>query len=515
MAKRRNGSRGDSKRASEELEPMAYTPEIQESSIDYDERTESLPLEGLTGRLLATLPPDSRSLANAVAAVSRDFSLRELLNSKDFANAMDPTQMDSAEVILFQDFNIAVFKVDPDQRPGVMGSARNQGMIVEPERWNNPFGMPSERGRAVNLDKGGASCDCAPASLDYFRGFRDGLSRMIEGLEGASSSGDRGLVSAADFSDSATATWGLQATGVVGVTRAGAGVRVAVLDTGFDVTHPDFAGRVVTSESFIPATTRDRNGNLITLTDRSATVDQSGHGTHCIGTACGPRNPHGGPRYGVAHGSEIFNGKVLSVIPGTGGRASGADSWILAGIDWAIKRGCSIISLSLGAPVMPGDTFSMAYETVAKAAMESGVLIVAAAGNESDRDGRYPPSFTRRIRAVASPANCPHIVAVAALEPVTLSGTTLKIGNFSNRHLIDEGGEINLSGPGVAVLSSFPQPRLRLLDGTSQATPHVTGIAALVQEETGKRGTDLYVELRSRVIPQGSRLDYGNGLVHV
>ena len=513
MAKTPGRSGGHSRRLSESREAAAAAPDLTGLSIDYDERPQSQPLEGPTGRMIATLPAaTSSSLSSAVAAVSKDFSLRSICATGDFSGVMDQAQMDSADVIVFQEFGIAVFKSDPDQRVGVVESARSQGMMVEPEYWNHPLGMKSQSLRPASLD-GDVDPVRATASLDYLRGFRDGLSRVIEALESPSQA-IRGLVRVADFSDSAAATWGLQATGAVGATRSGAGVRVAVLDTGFDITHPDFRGRAIQSQSFIPPTTTDISGNLITLTDTSATIDQSGHGTHCIGTACGPRNSQSGPRYGIAHGAEIFNGKVLSVIPGTT-RASGADAWILEGIRWAIRSECSIISLSLGSPVRHGDPVSTAYESLARAAWENGVLIVVAAGNDSDRDGRYPPLFTCTIRPVARPANCPHIVSVAALEPATMGTGILKIANFSNRHLIDQGGEVNLSAPGVSVLSSYTQPRYQLLDGTSQATPHVAGIAALVQEETGKNSKDLYFELRNRAVPQGSRVDYGNGLVHV
>jgi subtilisin family serine protease len=513
MAKRSHGSRSGSRRASEGLEPSESTSPSMEHTIDFDERSQSLPLEGPTGRTIATMSAgDAPSFSSAVAAISKDFSLSSICDSRDFAGPMDSAQMDDAQVIVFQDFNIAVFKSDPDKRTGVMDLARSRGMVAEPEYWNHPLGMQHSNVHASVLD-GDVNPRRRPESMDYFRGLRDGLSSMLAALEQPSDT-FRGLASAASFSDSAAATWGLQATGATGTTRSGLGVRVAVLDTGFDTTHPDFAGRAITSRSFIPPTTTDRNGNLITLTDLSATIDQSGHGTHCIGTACGPQNPASGPRYGIAHDAEIFNGKVMSVIPGTN-RASGADAWIIDGIRWAIQEGCSIISLSLGSEVRPGDPISAAFETLAKSAFENGILIVAAAGNDSDRNGIYPPFFSVSIRPVARPANCPHIVAVAAVDPMTNTAGTLTIANFSNRHMIDDGGEVNLSGPGVAILSSFPQPRHQLLDGTSQATPHVAGIAALVQQETGKKGKDLYFELRNRVVPQGSRVDYGNGLIHV
>ena len=93
------------------------------------------------------------------------------------------------------------------------------------------------------------------------------------------------------------ATWGLNACRVPPSTRSGAGMKVAVLDTGFDLGHPDFVGRSVTTNTFVGQPVQDLHG----------------HGTHCIGTACGPRAPAGTtPRYGIAYGCRIFVGKVLS-----------------------------------------------------------------------------------------------------------------------------------------------------------------------------------------------------------
>jgi subtilisin family serine protease len=109
-------------------------------------------------------------------------------------------------------------------------------------------------------------------------------------------------------------------------------VKVAVLDTGLDLGHPDFAGRQITAQSFV-------QGEQV--------QDGHGHGTHCIGTACGPRTPGRLPRYGIAYQAQIFAGKVLS------NAGSGGDGGILAGIDWAIRNGCAVVSMSLGSPVEP------------------------------------------------------------------------------------------------------------------------------------------------------------------
>ena len=258
--------------------------------------------------------------------------------------------------------------------------------------------------------------------------------------------------------DESQATWGLQATKVVNCCRSGRGIRLAVLDTGFDLQHPDFEGRSITTKSFIAG---------------QEVQDGHGHGTHCIGTSVGAKCPGVLPRYGVAYEAEIFAGKVLS------NAGSGSDTGILAGIEWAMQNQCAVISMSLGAATRPGQAFSQVFERVARRAQEQGTLIIAAAGNESQR-----PSV---INPVGHPANCPSIMAVAALD---VQGA---IARFSNRGINPDGGQVDIAGPGVDVHSSWPMPtRHRRISGTSMATPHVAGIAALYAEaDPSARGAAL------------------------
>ena len=278
------------------------------------------------------------------------------------------------------------------------------------------------------------------------------------------------------------ATWGLQATGAAASSFSGKGVKVAVLDTGFDLKHPDFPSRSVTAVSFVKG---------------YKAQDGHGHGTHCIGTACGPQSPYHPPRYGVAFGSAILAGKVLDDNGG------GADGGILAGINWAITQGARIVSMSLGAEVTVDDPFSEVFEAVGQRALAAGTLIVAAAGNESDRrTGWYAP--------VGHPANCPSILAVGALD------AKMQLGYFSNRGLSPNGGQVDIAAPGVDVLSAFPMPeRSARLSGTSMATPHVAGLAALWAEaHPAATATELWTLLtqHARRLPLLST-DIGAGLV--
>jgi subtilisin family serine protease len=261
--------------------------------------------------------------------------------------------------------------------------------------------------------------------------------------------------------DESLFTWGLQATGARNSRATGEGIRVAVLDTGFDLEHPDFTDRTVVSSSFVQG---------------EEVQDGHGHGTHCIGTSCGPREPEDGPGYGVAYKAEIYAGKVLS------NEGSGADGGILSGIEWAITNGCAVVSMSLGAATTPGQAYSRTFERVAKRAMAKGTLIVAAAGNESDRR-------MGRINPVGHPANAPSILSVSALD--SAGGMA-----WFSCGTADAVGAIDLTGPGVDVYSSWPMPlRYKRISGTSMATPHVAGLAALIAQATGARGFELWARL--------------------
>lgn len=286
----------------------------------------------------------------------------------------------------------------------------------------------------------------------------------------------------AAISAQSEATWGIGATRVEQSSFSGAGIKVAVLDTGLDLTHPAFAGRVIATKSFVPG---------------EEVQDVQGHGTHCIGTACGPKSPDGQIRFGVAYESEIHVGKVLD---NTG---AGKESWILAGIEWAVENGCEVISMSLGRPVMPNEPPDEFYENAGRYALERDCLIVAAAGNESWRQyGQIAP--------VGSPANSESIMSVGAID------AKMKIANFSSGGINQQGGEVNIAGPGVDIFSTFPQPRgFERLSGTSMATPHVAGIAALyAQSDKSLRGRALWNALERSAMNIGHPArDVGVGLV--
>lgn len=278
------------------------------------------------------------------------------------------------------------------------------------------------------------------------------------------------------------ATWGVQAVRASSSSFSGRGIKVAILDTGFDLEHPDFVGREIVARSFVAGET---------------VQDGNGHGTHCVGTAAGPLSPSGVPRYGVAYEAEIFVGKVLNNI------GSGREGEILSGMNWAIGEGCHVISMSLGRPTSPGEPFDPIYEDIGQTALENGCLIIAAAGNESARQFNH-------IAPVGAPANSPSIMAVGAVDE------EFRVARFSCGGINSDGGEVNIAAPGVDILSSSPMPRRHVrLQGTSMACPHVAGVATLLaQSDSNLRGRELWDALRRSAVDIRLPIrDGGAGLV--
>lgn len=383
-------------------------------------------------------------------------AVRELTGASEVAiirgaggSALRARHVESAEATLFAELGVAVAELDPDRLPVV--AADERVMSVEPER--------------VLYALGGL------LSEEYLRGFRDAA--VFLHAQTVDDTPRQPL-----FEDTDELTWGLEATGVPGTVETGAGIVVAVLDTGLDLRHPDFAFRDIEAVSFVEGETAQ---------------DGHGHGTHVTGTACGPLAPDTGRRYGIAHEARILVGKVLS------NAGSGTDANILTGISWALANGARVISMSIGAPV---DEVSQAYETVGRRALAAGTLIIAAAGNNADRSAG-DPGF------VGIPANSPSIMAVGAVD------RTLAIADFSARSSGLQGGQVDIVGPGVEVYSSWPLPqRYNTISGTSMATPHVAGIAALWSQRTEAMGGSLW----SQLVRAAGRLplpseDVGAGLV--
>jgi subtilisin family serine protease len=399
----------------------------------------------------------------------------KIASTSDFrAAAAVPNDFDGADVQYFERFGIAILRRDPERAASTLQRAVEQKVIsaMRAERTYRALGVRSTAMPAPVA----AGAPLAAGGPDYLTGYRDGVNQLVDRLL---SGGPGAAAARAQQFDETAVTWGLEATKVNLSALSGAGIKIAVLDTGFDETHPEFRGRTVVKKQFAT---------------NASDKDMVGHGTHCIGTSCGPLHPTKGPRFGIAYNAEIYAGKVL------GDDGTGTDRSIIAGMDWALDQGCQIISMSLGATTNLGDQPVDDYEQIGHACLDAGTLIVAAAGNDSQRPGFISP--------VGSPANASTILAVAAVD------RAMQVAVFScggmNPHQ-----DVDIAAPGVDILSTLPGGAYDRWDGTSMATPHVAGIAALIAESDAKyRGWALWTRLVQTARPLGlPARDVGKGLV--
>ncbi|MFI5661959.1 S8 family peptidase [Streptomyces sp. NPDC051684] len=230
----------------------------------------------------------------------------------------------------------------------------------------------------------------------------------------------------------------------------GKGTKVAVLDTGVDTEHPDLKGRVAESKNF---------------TDSEDTDDHQGHGTHTTSTVGGSGAASDGKEKGVAPGATLLNGKVLN----DGG--SGATSWIIAGMQWAVDQKADVVSMSLGNPseLDCSDPMSQATQELARSSKDT--LFVVAAGNSGPA-----------LNTVSSPGCVPEVLTVGAVDGD--DGTA----SFSSRSPVQRTHTLKpeIAAPGVAIKAAAAGGRgvyaYQSMSGTSMATPHVAGAAALVKQ---------------------------------
>jgi subtilisin family serine protease len=277
----------------------------------------------------------------------------------------------------------------------------------------------------------------------------------------------------------APAAWAAGYTGV--------GTTVAVLDTGIDDTHPDLAGQVIGRRNFTEDTEPD--------------ADLSGHGTHVAATIASTGDGSGGRYKGVAPGAKLLDGKVC-VVGGC------AESWILAGMTWAAAdEHARIVNLSLGGEDDPAvvDPVEQAVQTLSD---QYGTLFVVAAGNT---DGGVVEG------AIASPGSAAAALTVGAVDDKDA------LADFSRRGPTADGRlKPDITAPGIGITAARgkdatevpgrPGDPYTTLSGTSMATPHVAGAAAiLAQQHADWSGQRLKAALMASAKPNPAYGSYAQG----
>ncbi|MEU6093825.1 S8 family serine peptidase [Streptomyces sp. NPDC047079] len=237
----------------------------------------------------------------------------------------------------------------------------------------------------------------------------------------------------------------------------GKGVKVAVLDTGVYADHPDLKGQVIESKNFSTAAT---------------TTDKVGHGTHVASIVAGTGAKSHGVYKGVAPGAKILSGKVLD------DDGYGDDSGILAGMEWAAQQGADIVNLSLGGTDTPG--IDPLEAEVNKLSEQKGILFAIAAGNEGQMGDQ----------TVGSPGSAADALTVGAVDDGD------KLASFSSRGpALDGTIKPDVTAPGVDITAAAAPGSLidkevgekpagyLTISGTSMATPHVAGAAAILKQQ--------------------------------
>jgi hypothetical protein len=265
--------------------------------------------------------------------------------------------------------------------------------------------------------------------------------------------------------ESKASSWGVSKIGALAAWGAyaarGQGVKIGILDTGIDASHPDIKGKVAAFAEF------DAEGNQI----RNARPhDSDQHGTHCAGTIVGGNVS--GQWIGVAPEATLAVALVLN------GSSGGTDAQVLAGIDWLVEQDVDVISMSLGGLTLGPETPNT-YTEALLTCLRAGIPVVTAIGNEGSQ-------------TTGSPGNDLFAFSVGATDYLDRAagfsgGRThiIRQSNFIPRdNLPLPNSKPDVSAPGVAVTSSIPGNKWAAFNGTSMATPHVAGAIALILSAT-------------------------------
>ena len=263
-----------------------------------------------------------------------------------------------------------------------------------------------------------------------------------------------------------------------------------MLDTGYDPTHPDLAGRVADSANF--------------TTDATVT-DGNGHGTHVASTVAGNGAASDGLRKGVAPGAKLLVGKVLADA------GYGEDSWVLAGMVWAVDHHADVISMSLG-----GDTDDGSHplsQAVNELSATSDSLFVIAAGNNGSQGAS----------TVSSPGAADAALTVGAVDvhdvmaPFSSRGPRFRNGALKPE-VVAPGVDVTAARAAGTELGPIVDDRYTTISGTSMATPHVAGLAAILkQRHPAWTGEQLKSAIANSTVPvaDATGFDAGTGRVDV
>ncbi|GAA4629177.1 S8 family serine peptidase [Actinoallomurus vinaceus] len=300
--------------------------------------------------------------------------------------------------------------------------------------------LPSVRAQAQAVRK----ADAATALADLTRSGSDVQKVWLDGKAHASL-------------DVSVPAVGAPAAWAAGYT--GKGVKVAVLDTGIDAAHPDFAGRIVARRSFVPG-------------DADDVHDKYGHGTHVTSILAGTGAASGGKYRGVAPDADLVIGKVLD------DQGSGTDSEIIAGMEWAAGQGAKVVSMSIGS--IPTDGTDPLAQAVNRISDASGTLFVIAAGNNGQSEATL----------VDSPGSADRALTVGSVDK---RGThDLSYFSSAGPRIGDRAVKPEITAPGSDIVAARAtggiigdpvDAHYTQMSGTSMATPHVAGGAVLLAQE--------------------------------
>ena len=304
----------------------------------------------------------------------------------------------------------------------------------------------------------------AHASIAYVEA--DGIVTLLKGKPANPGNGND-----SDSPPPQVTPWGIAHVGAPLAGNSGDGIKVAVIDTGINLGHSDLAANIKGSVDFTGS--------------RKGAEDEHGHGTHVAGTIAGIDNTIG--VVGVAPKACLYAVRVLDR------RGAGRWSDLSDAITWCVDNGMNVGNMSLG-----GSSAPSYVKTACDNAQANDVLLVAAAGNSGDGNTGTPE--------LSFPAAYDSVVSVAAIE------SDDDLASFSN-----SGAHVEVSAPGVGVYSTYKKDAYATLSGTSMASPHAAGVAAVIWKEIASpTAASVRTELQARVrdlSPAGRDTGYGFGVV--